>query len=148
MAKGTVSVNLAKDWFAPDGSLYQSRDNPHNFPAEYADKPKELSDEDVEAGKVRSKKQKYAVLPSTAEIVGEDTRTVVVLQDTANGSKVQVAVPVEDVVKSVGGALDEKGIEQPDQSVAAAEKGAKEASVEVGGKPRESGPLPAGSVKK
>lgn len=148
MEKGTVSVNLAKDWFAPDRSLYQSRDNPHNFPAEWADKPKELSAEEKEDGKVRSKKQKYAVLPSTAEIVGENTRTVVVLQDTANGSKVEVAVPVEDDIKSVGGALDENGVEQPNQSVAAAEKGAKGANVDVGGKPRESGPLPAGSVKK
>lgn len=43
----TVLVNLKKDWFSPDGSLYQKRDNPHEFPDEWKDK-----------------------LPSTAEVLG------------------------------------------------------------------------------
>ena len=35
MAKGTQMVNLKRDWFAPDGSLYQVRDNPHEFPGHW-----------------------------------------------------------------------------------------------------------------
>ena len=146
MAKGTVLVNLRRDWFAPDGSLYQPRDNSHEFPAEYADKPKfeQREGESDAAFESRKKRQKYAVLPSTAELV-EDGKTVAVLQQTANGSMVEVATAVEDDVKSVGGALDKDGIEQPDQTVAAAEKGADNLNLDVGGKPRESGPLPAGA---
>jgi len=37
MSKGTISVDLKKDWFAPDGSLYQARDNPHEFPESWKD---------------------------------------------------------------------------------------------------------------
>lgn len=58
MADGTVLVNLRRDWFGPDGSLYETRDNPHEFPAEYADSPAD-----------KESKSKYAVLPSTAEVV-------------------------------------------------------------------------------
>lgn len=147
MAQGTVGVRLKRDWFGPDGSLYQVRDNPHEFPAAYADKPKQEDGESKEAYAERQKRQPYAILPSSAEVLGEDVRTVAVLQDTANGEQVVVPTLVEDGVKSVGGALDAKGVEQADQSVAAAEAGAKEQNVEVGGKPRESGPLPAGSKK-
>ena len=39
MTQGKVGVNLKRDWFGPDQSLYQVRDNPHEFPAEYAEKP-------------------------------------------------------------------------------------------------------------
>lgn len=104
MAKGTVFVRLRRDWFAPDGSLYQVRDNPHEFPADYADEPKfeQKEGESDAAFKARQKKQKYAVLPSTAEIV-EDGKEVAVLQQTASGY-VEVATAVEDDVKSVGGA--------------------------------------------
>lgn len=144
MAKGTVLVNLRRDFFAPDGSLYQQRDNPHEFPADYADKPKQHEGEDDDAFKARAKRQKYAVLPSTAEVV-EGGKEVAVLQQTADGSTVEVATAVEGEVKSVGGALDDKGNEQPSQSVAKAEKAAEELNIDVGGKPRESGPLPAGA---
>ena len=30
-----AKVNLKKDWFAPDGTLYLARDNPHNFPSDW-----------------------------------------------------------------------------------------------------------------
>lgn len=132
---GTVKVNLKRDWFGPDGSLYEVRGNPHEFPTEWADEPAD----DAPKG------AKYAVLPSTAEIVKEG-KTVAVLQNTAAG---QVVVPtaIEGDVKSVGGALDEKGNEKPSQSVAAAAKGAEEENVQLGGRPRESGPLPPGTKK-
>lgn len=146
MAKGTVLVNLRRDWFAPDGSLYQRRDNPHEFPAEYADKPKleKRAGESDDDFKARSDKQKYAVLPSTAEIL-EAGKEVAVLQLTGSGAAVEVATAVEGEVKSVGGALDKSGVEQPSQSTAQAEKAAEELNIDVGGKPRESGPLPAGA---
>lgn len=145
MAQGTVGVRLKKDWFGPDGSLYRVRDNPHEFPASYADKPKQADDESDEDFKKRQKRQPYAVLPSSAELI-EGGKTVAVVQNTASGSVI-VPTLVEDDVKSVGGALDDKGVEQPDQSVKAAEAGAKEQNLQVGGKPADSGPLPAGTNK-
>lgn len=148
MAQGTVGVRLKKDWFGPDGSLYQARDNPHEFPAAYADKPKQKEDESDEDFAVRAKNQPYEVLPSSAEVLEGGGRMVATLQDTANGSQVTVATLVEDAVKSVGGALNEKGFEESSQSVGAAEGAAEDLGLEVGGKPRESGPLPAGAVKK
>lgn len=147
MAQGTVGVRLKKDWFGPDGSLYQARDNPHEFPAAYADKPKQKEDESDEDFKARQKRQPYETLPSSAEVIEGGGHTVVTLQDTADGSKVEVATLVDENVKSVGGALDDKGRESPDQSVASAAKAADEADAQVGGKPRESGPLPAGAKK-
>ena len=148
MAKGTVLVRLHRDWFGPDGTLYERRGNPHSFPADWAEPPKELSKEEKDDGKTQSKGQKYAVLPSTAEVL-EGGREVAVLQQTASGY-VEVATAVEGDVKSVGGALDDKGVEQPSQSTAKAEDAAEELNISVGGNPRESGPLPAGSkpVKK
>lgn len=149
MATGTVGVRLKKDWFGPDGSLYQVRDNPHEFPAQYADKPKQQEDESDEDFKARAKKQPYDVLPSTAEVISDgDTRTVAVLQNTANGEQLVVPTLVDDDVDSVGGALDSKGLEQPDQTVAQAEKGADAQNVTVGGVPRKSGPLPAAASDK
>lgn len=151
MAQGKVGVRLKRDFFAPDGSLYQARDNPHEFPAEYADKPKfeQGEDESDDAFKARQKKQKYAVLPSTAEVIDAgESRTVAVLQKTANGTELVVPTLVDDEVKAVGGALDNKGLEQPAQSVAAAEAGAEAQNVEVGGVPRKSGPLPAAASDK
>jgi hypothetical protein len=139
MAKGTVAVNLKRDWFAPDGSLYQVRDNPHEFPATFAEPASKEQKED-------NPNAKYAVLPTTAEIL-EDATTVAVIQNTGGGQQVIVPTVVEGDVKAVGGALDAKGVEQPAQSVAAAEKGAVEQNLQVGGKPRESGPLPAGTKK-
>lgn len=137
MSKGTVLVNLQRDWFSPDGSLYQRRDNPHEFPAEYADKP----------GKDAGENQKYAVLPSTAELV-EGGDTVVVLQNTGGGEQVMVPSVVQDGAKEVGGALGEHGLEEPSQKTSDAAKVAKDAGLDqVGGKPRESGPLPAGTKK-
>lgn len=146
MAEGKVGVRLKKDFFAPDGSLYQARDNPHEFPASYVEKPERNEDEDDADYKARVKRQPYAVLPSSAEIIGENVRTVAVLQDTANGAQVVVPALVDEDTKAVGGALDAKGVEQPAQSVAAAEKGADEQNVEVGGVPRKSGPLPAAAA--
>lgn len=144
---GTVGVMLKKDWFGPDGSLYQVRDNPHEFPAEYADPPKQAKGESDEDWKLREKRQPYAVLPSTAEIV-EGGRTVAVLQNTANGEQLVVPTLISDDVKSVGGALDAAGFEKSDQTVASAEKGAEAYEVEVGGVPRKSGPLPAAASDK
>lgn len=140
MAKGTVLVNLKRDWFSPDGSLYQVRDNPHEFPAEYADAPsKEV--------KEKYPDQKYVTLPSTAEIVESET-TVAVLQNTGGGQQVMVPSAVQDGAKEVGGALGEHGLEEPAQKVSEAAKVAKDAGLDqVGGKPRESGPLPAGTKK-
>jgi hypothetical protein len=143
----TVGVRLQRDWFV-DGSLYQVRDNPHEFPAEYAEKPKKGKDESDADYKARLKVQPYAVLPSTAEVIGEDARTVVTLQNTANGEQLLVPTLVDNEVKTVGGALDDKGVEQPNQTVAQAEKGAAEQNVEVGGVPRKSGPLPAAAAGK
>lgn len=148
MAQGVVGVRLKKDWFGPDGSLYQMRDNPHEFPASYADKPKQKDDESDEAFKERQKRQPYEVLPSTAEVMEGGGHTVVTLQNTANGEQLLVPTLVEDEVSSVGGALDNKGIEQPTQAVGAAEAGADAHNVEVGGVPRKSGPLPAAASDK
>lgn len=131
-----VLVNLKKDWFGPDGSLYQSRDNPHEFPDSWADKPAK-----------EAERSKFAVLPSTAEVV-KGSRTVATLQQTANETELVVPTTVEDDVKSVGAALDSKGVEQPTQPVPQAAKAAEERNLEVGGKPRESGPLPAGTKDK
>lgn len=143
----TVMVNLKKDWF--DGqSLYQVVDNPHEFPAEYAAKPKQGEDESDDEWKARQKRQPYAVLPSSAVVMEGKVKTVAVLHNTADGSQVVAATAISEDVDSVGGALDEKGVEQGDQSVKAAEKGAKEQNLDVGGKPRESGPLPAGAQTK
>lgn len=148
MAQGTVGVRLKRDWFAPDGSLYQARDNPHEFPATYAEKPKQKEDESDEDFKARQKRQPFAVLPSSAEVLDGGGRTVVTLQNTANGEQLLVPTLVDEEVKAVGGALDKSGIEQPAQSVAAAEAGADAHNVEVGGVPRKSGPLPAAADKK
>jgi hypothetical protein len=147
---GTVLVNLKRDWFGPDGSLYQARDNPHEFPAEYAEPVKEEKTPVKETVTVTTvggdvRKQKYAVLPSTAEIV-ESSKTVMTVQNTGGGQKVLVPTAVEGDVKEVGGAVGPHGLEEPSQSVAAAAKVAKDAGIDqVGGKPRESGPLPAGT---
>lgn len=143
----TVMVNLKKDWFGPDGSLYQARDNPHEFPAEYADDPEKSEKETDEEWKARKARQPFAVLPSSAEIV-EKAKTVVTLQNTANGEQLLVPTAVEGDVSDVGGALDDKGIEQPSQSTASAEKGAEAHNVQVGGVPRKSGPLPAAATDK
>lgn len=132
----TVMVNLKRDWFGPDGSLYQVRDNPHEFPATYAGKPKKDAPEGT----------KYAELPSTAEILGDAT-TVATIQLTGSGDQLVVPTAVSEDVESVGNTLDNKGVEQPTQSVADAEKGAEEQNLQVGGRPRESGPLPAGTKK-
>jgi hypothetical protein len=135
-----VLINLKRDWFSPDGSLYQVRDNPHEFPAEFADKPtKEQTEKD--------KNRVYAVLPSSAEVV-ESTKTVAVLQNTGGGQQVMMPSAIQDDVKEVGGAIGEHGLEEPAQSVSDAAKVAKDAGLDqVGGKPRESGPLPAGTKK-
>jgi hypothetical protein len=69
-------------------------------------------------------------------------------QDTANGTKLVVPTLVDDDTKEVGGALNNKGHEQPSQSVAAAERGADEQGVDVGAVPRKSGPLPAAATDK
>lgn len=121
MAKGSTLVNLKRDWFAPDGSLYQVRDNPHEFPGDWE-------------------------LPKSAEPIGEGGgKTAVVLQQTASGY-VKTVTGIPDDVKSVGGALDDAGIEQATQSSAEADKSAKALGLgDVGGRPRESGPLPAGT---
>lgn len=146
MAKGTVLVNLQRGWFSPDGSLYEARDNPHEFPAEYAAKPEQREDETDEQFAAR-KDEPYNVLPSTAEVLGGDFTNVATIQLGAGGQRILTATAVEGDVESVGNALDDKGVEQGDLSTAAAEKGAKAHNVEVGGKPRESGPLPAGTKK-
>lgn len=148
MAQGTVGVRLRKDWFAPDGSLYQARDNPHEFPASYAEKPKQKEGESKEDFEARQKRQPYEVLPSSAELIEGGGTVVAVLQNTANGEQLVVPTLVEDDVKSVGGALDNKGLEQPNQSAVAAEAGADAHNVEVGGVPRKSGPLPAAASDK
>lgn len=147
MSKGTVLVNLKRDWFGPDGSLYEVRDNPHEFPANFADAPEKVKKE-KEDEPVNPRAQKYAVLPSTAEVV-ESSKTVVTVLETGGGQRVMVPTAVQDDVKSVGGAVGEHGIEEPDQSVAAAGKVAKDTGLDqVGGKPRESGSLPAGEKRK
>jgi hypothetical protein len=153
MAKGTVLVNLGNDWFSPDGVLYREMDNPHEFPAAWAE-PGEKKEAPVKETVTTSTTggedltTRYAVLPSTAEIV-ESQDTVAVLQNTANGEQVMMPSAVQDGAKSVGGAVGEHGLEEPHQSVAEAAKVAKDAGVDqVGGKPDESGPLPAGTKKK
>ncbi len=149
---GVVLVNLRKDWFGPDGSLYQARDNPHEFPAEYAEagearEQKEVKTTTVETVGGGELKSRYKILPSTAEIV-ESSKTVMVKQNTGGGQQLLVPSAVEDGATEVGGAINSDGQEDPAQSVAAAAKVAEKAGMDqVGGKPRESGPLPAGSKK-
>ena len=145
MSNGTVMVRLRKDWF--DGqSLYQVKDNPHEFPASYAEPPKKGEDESKEDFDARKKRQPYAVLPSTAEVL-EKGKTVAVKIDTANGEQLVRAEAVEGDVKSVGGALNDKGLEEPTQTTAKAEDAAEELNVSVGGNPQQSGPLPGGAKK-
>ena len=137
MADGTILVNLRKDWFSPDGSLYRAIDNPHEFPAAFADKPPKEAPE----------AQKYAVLPSTAELV-ESSKTVATIQNTGGGQRVMVPTAIQDDVKEVGGAVGDHGVEEPAQSVTDAAKVAKDVGVDqVGGKPTESGATPAGTKK-
>lgn len=147
MAKGTLLVNLQRDWYAPDGSLYLVRDNPHEFPADWEDQiprirvPKDQAE--------RTAGPEYVVDKEAREriIVGEgDQTTVAVLQNTANGEQLVVATGVEADVKSVGGALDKAGIEQPDLSKTEAAAGAKAHNATVGGRPQSSGPLPSGAT--
>lgn len=144
---GTVAVNLKRDWFSPDGVLYLVRQNPHEFPEAWADEPTQRDDESDEDFEKREAASKYDVLPSTAEVIGEG-RTVVTLQNTANGEQLLVPQVIDDDVKSVGAALDDKGNEKPSQTVAKAEAAAKELGVEAGGKPDKSGPLPHDAGKK
>jgi hypothetical protein len=153
MAKGVVLVNLRNDWFSPDGSLYQARDNPHEFPAEWADKADEKEvtaarrTTTVEETPAVVTKPRYAILPSSAEVV-EEVDTVAVLQNTGGGQQVLMPSAVQGDVDSVGGAVGKHGLEEPDQSVTSAAKVAKDAGIDqTGGKPRESGPLPAGTKK-
>lgn len=136
MAKGKVIVNLRRDWYAPDGSLYEARHNPHEFPADWADKPPKDAPE----------KQKYAVLPSGATIV-DGGRTVEVYRNTADGTGVLTPEVVEEGVKSVGNTVDETSKGPTDHnkthqstSVASAVAAAKQSGAEIGGKPRESNP--------
>lgn len=150
---GVVLVNLAKDWFSPDGTLYQRVDNPHEFPADWAEpaKPDKVAEAKKETTVVETpekfNERKYAVLPSSAEIV-ESSTTVVVEHNTGGGQKVYVPTAVQDDVKTVGGAVGKHGIEEPSQSVSEAAKVAKDTGLDqTGGKPRESGPLPAGEKK-
>lgn len=146
MADGTVSVRLKKDWFGPGDTLYQARDNPHSFPAAWAEPPEQAEGESDEDWAAREKRQPFAVLPSTAEVI-EGGRTVAVKFDTANGEQLVVAQTVEDDVKSVGGALGEKGLEEPTQTAKAAEAAAEGLNVSAGGNPRTSGPLPPDAKK-
>jgi hypothetical protein len=152
MAQGTILVNLERDWFAPDASLYQVRDNPHEFPAHWEDQipriKKPARDTAAAAPLPAAPEVKYEVDKEARDrIIVKDAKTVAVVQNTGGGERVIVPTAVEGDVKSVGGALDDKGHEKSSQSVASAQKGAKELEVEVGGKPRESGPLPAGTKK-
>lgn len=153
MAKGTVLVNLRKDWFSPAGSLYEARDNPHEFPAEWAEEAEPVKTKAASKTVTTTEEpeqvsaRKFAVLPSTAEIV-ELTDTVMTRRMTGGGQLIEEPTAVEGDVKEVGGAVGKHGLEEPSQSVAAAAKVAKDAGMDqVGGKPRESGPLPAGTKK-
>lgn len=146
----TVLVNLRRPWFGPDGSRYDPEDNPHSFPASYADEPKlEKAEGESDADfKRRSEKQKYAVLPSTAEVVGSG-KSVMTLRKTANGSVILDPQAVDGDVKSVGNTVEEAPIADRHDDVhrstpvAKAEKAAEEANEEVGGNPRKSGPREA-----
>lgn len=118
-------VNLRRNWYAPNNTLYEKSANPHDFPESWKDQ-----------------------LPKGAEVL-EGGKVVAVGVNTANGATLTKPEAVDDDVKSVGGALDTKGIEQPSQTVAAAEKGAEALNVDqVGGKPRESGPAVQVGAKK
>lgn len=140
MAKGTVFVNLRRDWFGPNGTRYEAARNPHEFPASWADEPSKEQKE-------QNKKQRYAVLPSTAELIEGGTT---VLTERLSGDGTPVADPqvVEDGVKSVGNTVTEmpeanhgEDKTHKSTSTAAAGKAAKEAGAQVGGKPDNSGPL-------
>lgn len=149
MADGTVLVRLRRDFFSPDGSLYEVRHNPHEFPAAWADEPKKRKDESDENFEKRKAASKYEVLPSTAEVV-EGGEMVATLRNTANGEQMVVAEAVEGDVKSVGGALNAAKVEEPTQSLSKAAKAAEDLNVAVGGKPRESNPAggqPGGQKK-
>lgn len=98
----TVTVNLKRDWFGQDGSLYKVRDNPHVFPASFAAAPKKREEESDEDFERRKKASKYEVLPSTAEVV-EDAATVAAIQKTGGGEEVVEPQTVEGDVDSVGG---------------------------------------------
>lgn len=132
--KSTIVANLkGKDWLSPDGVLYEVRHNPHEFPAEWADKP------DKEA-----KNSKYAVLPSSTEILGEDGEftTVEVWRKSADGTGILTPEAVPNTVKSVGNTVDETTKSVDDhgkvhQSTPLSKAGAaaKESGAELGGRP-------------
>lgn len=142
----TVSVNLRRRWFAPNGSAYEPEDNPHAFPAAWADKPKKREDESKEDFEAREKSSKYEVLPTTAEVLGETGgRTVMTERLTANGTPMLDVQTVDEDVKSVGNVVDEVPEARSDErsktmSVSEAAKAAKDAGVTAGGNPRVSGP--------
>lgn len=144
MAKGTVLINLSRSWFGPNGSRYDPEDNPHSFPAAWADKPK--ATEDADGNKVEpSKKQKYAVLPSTAKVVEGGGKMVMTERLTANGTPLLDMQAVDDDVKSVGNTVDEvpeasHGQVATSTPTATAAKAAEAAGAQVGGSPRVSGP--------
>lgn len=94
----TVMVNLKRDWFGQDGSLYKVRDNPHEFPASFAAAPKKREEESDEDFERRKKASKYEVLPSTAEVVENAA-----IQKTGGGEEVVEPQAVEGDVDSVGG---------------------------------------------
>lgn len=152
MTKGTILVNLERDWFAPDGSLYQRVDNPHQFPAEWKDQIPRVHKvvRDLGAKPVKREVDKEAA----ARIFIDNPKIVETIQLTGSGDAVVVATAVEGDVKSVGNTVDEttKGPHDHNKThqstpVKDAVKAAEESGAQVGGKPRESGPLPAGGKK-
>jgi hypothetical protein len=74
-------------------------------------------------------KPRYAILPSSAEVV-EEVDTVAVLQNTGGGQQVLMPSAVQGDVDSVGGAVGKQGLEEPDQSVTSAAKVAKDAGID------------------
>ena len=140
-----VLVNLQRRWFSPQGNRYHPDDNPHSFPAEWADDPEQREGESDDDFKARSEKQKYNVLPNTAEIV-EGGKTVVTLRKTANGSVVPEPTAVDEDVESVGNTTDEVPAKDrhddthQSTSVKDAAKAADELNEKPGGNPSKSGP--------
>lgn len=143
-----VMVNLQRPWFGPNSVRYHPDDNPHDFPDAWAAEPEQGEDESDEDFELRTKKQKYAMLPASAKVIEGGTE-VLTLRKTANGSVVPEPTAVNGDVKSVGNTTDEPPAKDTHDEthrsapVKDAAKAADEAKTEVGGSPSKSGPKSA-----
>lgn len=147
MAKGKLVVNLERDWFAPDGSLYEVRHNPHEFPADWEDQIPRIKKVKLAKGAEPAEVEYEVDKEARKRIIVENPQVVETQRLSADGTPILVAEAVPGDVKSVGNTVDEttKGPADHNKThqstpLSKAVAAAKESGAEVGGKPRESNP--------